>query len=337
MSYIDDQLKRFENLGRADYVQTNQDLGEDLWERERVPTVADIAQFMSGEQNEKMDAIFRFLENKDDFMKMATRTQHLYGQDESSAYIAKVMSANNDDISQAGYFYFLLMASADDFLVQENDCKSQGVLWKKEDITEEAYNYRIRFMYINEAKLYMRYGYERFRSWMDEKGYDEIHVRTPLTCACAKNHGVCKRCAGALPNTKNAGLFTTLMVTESATQGALSSMNKGKKENINKIIQRGYGGGPSWEEISAWVSDMVEELKNPNVAARFYEIAFLSRVRKVKDHFVVAGLKGSINYSDNLFGQYIFQRTNKAFKRMIDAGSFEDGSLKLQIAVNDFE
>lgn len=337
MSFASNKLKEYDSLNREDYFQTNEELSKALWDKEKIPTVGDIANFMSGERNEKIEKIFEFFDNRDDFTAKINRVNHSYSEEESEKHIASVRASNSDDISEAGYFYFLLMASADDFVIQEKKCKSEGILFKKEDITEEIYNYRIKFMYINEIKQNMRYNYDKFMRWMDEKGFTEIHVRSPLTCECAKNHGICKRCAGALPADANVGLFSTLMVTESATQGALSSMNKGKKENINKILNISYRGDNTWEAICLWINDIVESIRNDNVSARFYEIALLSRVRKVKGNFIVSGLKQSINYSNNYFGQYIQNRSNKELKNMIRKRSFNDNSFKLKIAMNDFK
>ena len=71
--------------------------------------------------------------------------------------------------------------------------------------------------------------------WIEEEGLSKIHIRTPLTCNHVKeNHSICRKCVGLVPdNVKSIGTFTTLMVTESATQSALSSMNKGREENIS--------------------------------------------------------------------------------------------------------
>lgn len=337
-------LKKYQNLPRDEYFEKNQELGKNLWDSEEIPTVADIADFMRGnEDNPKMLGIFTFLENKDDFVKMATRTNHVYNQDESSAFIRKVMASNNEDISKAGYFYKLLMASADDFVIKETDCKSEGVVYKLDELDEATYNYRIRFSYVTELKNYSRNDFDEFMAKCNKFNLTEVHVRTPLTCAHAPHHGICKRCAGALPgNTTNIGTFTALMVTESATQSALSSMNKGRKENINDMLTLGYTGKTySWEDIVAWINEIVEKLFNKNVSSRFYEISLLSRVRHddpndLNSPLFVASLMRSINYSGNIFGAYIFAPTMKNFERIIKTKHFEDTSLKLQIAMNDY-
>lgn len=344
---LKDGLKKYENLIRQEYYDKNKELSRKLWTTP-IPTIADIADFMRGYENEKMSKIFDFFENKEDFVKMINNVSHNYEQDESSAFIRKVMSANNDDISKAGYFYKLLMASADDILIHKTNCNFKGVEYNIEDLDESEYNYRVKFMYVKEYKNYMRLNYDLFKEWVNNKNIKTIHVRTPLTC----NHFMqietnrphtryfCKRCCGALPkNTINVGTFTTLMVTENATQSALSSMNKGRKENVNDVLLRRYEGERNFDAIKKWIADIVTSLKNNEVSARFYEIALLSRVRiDEKDGLpFVASMKSSISYSGNLFGSYIFTSNNKDFEKMIKAKEFEDTSLKLQIAVNKFD
>lgn len=330
-------MSKLNSLPRSEYVAENQKMASTLWEREEIPTVGDLSEFLSGKPNEKTDAIFSFLGNADDFSKMAARRSHDYTQSESSQHIETVMAANNREISDAGYFYFLLMASSDDFRVIDSNCNGDGVEMKVSDIDEDTFNYRVRYMYVNEAHRYMRFDYTRFQKWVADSGATTIHVRTPLTCNHLHRHGICRKCAGALPANVNVGLFTTLMVTESATQSALSSMNKGKKRNINEVLKGAYKGPQTWEDITQWINENVAELQNPNVSARFYEIALLSRVRLDDGVPFVASLKGSINYSGNPFGRYIFQRSFNALREMVHAGSFEDNSMKLQIAVNLYD
>lgn len=329
-------LEKYKNLTRDAYFEKNQELGSMLWEKQSIPTVFDIADFLSGNENERMESIFEFFDNRDEFLKMATRTNSTYDQEESESFIRKVMSANSEDISKAGYFYKLLMASADDFNIVENNCGEIGVKWNVDEITEETYNYRIKSMFVDAIGNYCNFDFEEFLSLVD--GFKTINVRTPLSCKHANNHAVCKRCAGDLPdNTSNVGTFTTLMVTEHATQSALSSMNKGLKENINDLLALRYEGPYQWESIAEWIGEVVEMLINDKVQARFYEIALLSRVREDEYGPFVSSLKGSINHSKNLFGSYIFTPNHKNFEKIIRNGSFNDNSLKLKIAINEYD
>lgn len=344
---VEKGLELYKDLPRDEYFKKNQKLGKELWENEKIPTVFDIAQFMNGEDNEKMNAIFDFFDNKDEFSKMANRTHNMYDQDESSSFIKKVQAANCDEISLSGYFYKLLMASADDFRIIMDDCGSEGKeidLSNDEEFTEENYNYYVKSMYVNEFGENSNIDYKKFKEKIKNDGIKKIHVRTPNTCKCAKNHGICKKCSGELPpKIKNIGTFTALCVTEHVTQGALSSMNKGLKQNINDALMSGYPGDEKWESIIPWIDSIVKSLENDAVQSRYYEISLLSRVRRDRDakdgeeNYVVASMKGSINYSGNIFGQYIFTPSIRNFKKIINKKHFEDNSLKLKIAMNNFE
>jgi hypothetical protein len=341
-------LEMCEHLGREEYLQVNQMLGEHLWQKEVIPTVGDIAEFIRTGHNSQMQMIFDFFNNEKDFLDMAHRQGASYDEGESAAFIQSVMSSNNTDISKAGYFYKLLMASADDFTIVSKSCDSEGVRMRLSEINQELYDYRIRYNWVNELKSHVRMKFDEFVQICGEKELEQVHVRSPLSCAsfphtaedarvAGKMRGICKRCAGALPGgVHNVGVFTALMVTEHATQSALNSMNKGRKKDVNDTLTGGYSGGYNWESISAWINELVEDLKGDKVSSRFYEIALMSRIRFDEEGPFVASLVGSINRSGNLFGAYIFAPTNRAFEKILNAGQFEDRSLKLQIAMNQY-
>lgn len=345
---MEEGLEKYSSLPRDEYFDMNQKLSEDCWSKGRIPTVGDIAKFIKTKDEssiEPMQRMFNFFNNKEEFTNMISRKGKVFDEKQSQKFIQSVMSANNTDISEAGYFYKLLMASADDYRVISRSCSSSGVKYKREDITKEVFDYRIKMSWVNELKSYCRTNYVDFMNSIES--YEEISVRTPLSCVHTHEYtdskgkikkGVCKRCAGALPSgTKNIGTFTTLMVTEHATQSALNSMNKGVKKNINEVLQVGYDGNPNTQEIFNWMNEIIQELSSDKVSARFYEIALLSRLRYLDEYPFVSSMKNSINYSDNIMGAFIFNPNNSNFEKLIRAGSFEDDSLKLQIAMNKYE
>ena len=345
---LNEGLKKFESLPRDQYFEENQRLAEDVWDHEKLPTVGDIADFMQGKENDNMMAIFDFFENEESFMKMANRQGAEYTEDESREFIQSVMSSNNTDISKAGYFYKLLMASADDFIIVDQDCESDGVEWKLDDITEDNLQFRIRYQWVNEFKQYFRGDIAALKEKCKELGIDTIHVRTPLTCNCFPRskgesdgklcRGICKKCAGLLPaGTVNVGAFTTLMVTEHATQGALNSMNKGVKKDVNDMLTQSYHGEFTWNGISEWIESIRDDLSGDKVFGRFYEIALMSRIRFDEEGPYVSSFISSIARSGNLFGAYIFTPDRRNFENMLKEGSFDDQSLKLQIAMNIYE
>lgn len=336
---LNEGLKKYKDLSRNEYFQKNQELSKNLWERENVPTVFDIAEFISGEHNIKMNKIFDFFDNKEEFIKMTNRTDSKYDQEESTNFIRKVMSSNNTEIAKAGYFYKLLMASADDFIIDKEDCKTNNfTIYVLNSLTEEIYNYRIKSMFAVELDSYCDYDYKIFIQNMKKNNFEYISIRTPLNCENAINHKICKKCSGILPKgIINVGTFTTLMVTEHSTQSALSSMNKGLKEDINDILSLKYDGAYDWEQIKLWIGIIVNDLINEEVQSRFYEIALISRVCIDKQGPFVSSLKGSINHSKNLFGSYIFKPNYKNFEKIVKQKEFVDNSLKLKIAMNDYK
>lgn len=344
-------LKKFEKLSRKEYFNKNQELAKNLWQ-EPIPTVSDICDYIKGKDNKVINNIFEFYNNQEEFDSIIRKTENNYNQDESSTFIRKVMAANNEDISDAGFFYKLLMASADDLSIEQSkdeylsDCGSKGITFYIKDVSERIFNYRIKYSFIIELNDFCTLNFEDFNNWVNTSNYNEIHVRTPLTCKNVNkwensNKCLCRKCVGKLPSrVKSIGTFSTLMVTETATQSALSSMNKGRKKNINTALLQGYDGEYNIDDIKSWISSIVEDLNisdNPNVSARFFEIALLSRIRKDKYGFYVAGMKSSIMHSDNIFGSYIFTPNMKTFERLVNKGKFEDQSLKLKIALNHFD
>lgn len=342
-------LKLYKDLPRDEYFEKNQELASRLWNEENLPTVLDIADFVKDNKvSDRLQNIFDFLDNKDDFTAMATRRKHLYDQEESSSFIRKVMSANNKEISESGYFYKLLMESADDLIITQETCNSHGRMYdlKNSGFSEEDFNYYINALHCTEINEIVDCTYheflDRYKETLEKHDY-KIHILSPLTCECLKTRGLCRRCCGKMPTkTKNVGTFTTLMVTESATQSALSSMNKGRKENINQMLTQRYDGAYDLAPIKAWIASVVGDLQNDNVSSRFYELALISRIKFDKtdteyQYPYIASLKSSIQFSGNLFGSYIFSPTEKTINKMINEGEFEDSSLKLKIALNKFD
>lgn len=345
---LEKELDKYKNMNRDEYFKKNQELAKDLWENQMIPTVGDIAEFIKHDKNENMTSIFNFFDNRNNFIKMVTRQDEAYDEEESATFIQSVMSSNNTDISRAGYFYKLLMASADDFVIVSENCKSEGISLKLSELSKEEYNYRVHYNWIIELDNYVELGYHKFVEKCNQMGLECFHVRTPLSClSFPKNteesntginkRGICRCCAGKLPNNiNNVGTFTTLMVTEHATQTALNSMNEGVQRDINETLTVAYKGGYDWESISNWITSLVQDLKGEDVSSRFYEIALMSRIRFDNEGPYVSSLVGSINRSNNLFGAYIFKPTDKTLESILKKGEFYDNSLKLQIAMNKY-
>lgn len=349
---LDEGLRLFEKLPRDAYFKMNQQLAESMWQGESLPTVGDIAQLvMNGVETESVKRIFEFFDNRDGFLSMIRRQGTSYDEGVSAEFIKNVMSSNNTDISESGYFYKLLMASADDFRIVANDCNSDGVSYRVRGLEELQYQYRVKWNWIREMNDFCLMNYGDFLGWCEKKGLSEVHVRSPLTCtsfphshqeaenAARMGHrGVCRRCAGYVPERVTyIGAFTTLMVTENVTQGALDSMNKGRKRNINTVLMSRYDGPYDWESIKTWVNELTYELTGDKVFSRFYEIALMSRIRFDEDGPYVASFAHSMNLSGNSMGAYVFKPTDKHFVTCLRKGDFLDDSLKMKIAMNRYE
>lgn len=363
---LEEGLRKYENLPRDEYFKANQELAKDLWGKQMLPTVADIAQYVKEGKNDSVQEVFNFFDNKEDFDKMVMKDNRLYEQTESSKFIAKVMASNNKEISESGYLYKLIMASADDYQITSEDCGGKGkavdlkatkMIEDPEDesetprtieapmFNETYFEFYLKNMYCEEIGGLIEGHFDEFEERYSEilnKTNHVITIRTPLTCNLHKDHTVCRKCCGLLPEKLiNIGTFTCLCVTEFATQSALSSMNKGVKKNINQMLSIGYGGDDTWDGIEKWIEENLHGLETSPVQSRFYEIVYLSRVRettnnKGKTYPFVTSLKNSINYSPNLFGAFIRSCNDKNFRKMMEVGEFEDTSIKLQIATNNF-
>lgn len=331
-------MDKINNLHRKDYMVENEKLGKTLWEREKIPTIADICDLIDDKDNERINDVVNFFDNKDQLIKMAENTIHLYSQQESTDYIEDVIASNQTDISEAGYFYKESMSALDDLRIINDKCGSKGVEYKVDEITEEIYNYRIKSMCCKEdGNKFEKKTYEKFMETCKENGWEKIHIRTPLTCEHMKDHKICKKCAGELPGNSILGAFTTLIVTEHATQSALSSMNNGKKENINDILKRPYNDKAKWENIIDWVNKTVEDLKNPQVQSRFYELFLIARIRNDdRGNPSVCTVKKTIDKNTNYLSQYFFHCSESSLRKVLNAKEFEDDGLRLKIAMNDF-
>ena len=340
----EEELRKIKNMDRDEYFEENQRLSESLWTSE-YPTIYNILNYVETGKDSLMSNIFTFFDDlsEEDFRNMANQNNYVYDEENSLEHLKKVEASNNSEIKSAGTFYKLAMASGDDLMINENNCGSKGKEFTifdsdgKLSIDEETYNYKIRSLYVEELKGFSRTDFDDFMEKIKEMGLNSVHVRSPLTCNNRYRRCFCKKCAGMLPpKTKRIGAFSALMITESATQACLSAMNKGVKENINGVLNKYYDGKLDYESIDNWIGEVVDIMCNPNVSSRFYEITLLSRVHTLPDgKIIVSSLDKSINYS-NLFGAYIFKPTPANFKRIIDKKSFEDTSLKLKIAMNNY-
>lgn len=345
---VEKDLKEMENIPREDYIKIYNLIGKNMWKYCEIPTVGDILKGFNSEESQLFDDITSFLDNKDSLIERLDKTDSDYSSQESKEFINSVISSNVTDISDAGWFYKKLMASTDDIRIKMEDCGSKGKEYFIGDITEDLYDYRIRYSWIEygDQAGYSTQPYKDFIQIKNE-GYDSIFVRSPLTCNAEDNHrSLCERCAGVIKRShteefipKNFGLWTTLMVTEHATQASLDTMNKGESENVNDILDKKM---PSkrmkWEEVEKEINDITESIGNVGVQARFYEVALLSRFYKQDNGlYAVSSLQHSFTNQDDPLGTFIYSKSWKNFIKLLEAGEFEASSIKSQIMFDIYD
>lgn len=337
-----------DSIDRKKYIKKYKTLAEDVIYKEQLPFASDILNFaIEDKVSPRLQHLFDFFDNREELSKLVRRESLNFSEEEGTEFINTVISANVSDIRTAGSLYKQLQATGDDLRIRgeigksSEDCGSKG---RKIElpIEEDEFLYSIRNSWVRfneDEDLQVFYNYNDFMK--AAKGHDSVFVKTPMTCKHAKKRGVCPTCAGQIPpNTQNIGAFSTLMVTEFATQSALSSMNKGSKDNVNTLLIKSARDINTWEEFFEWSEDILQSLKGKDVERRFYEIVLLGRARadtssKEKNRVNVSPL--SAPKTDNYFGKFIYRPRETTFRELVSQEEpFEDTSLKLQIGLNDF-
>lgn len=355
-------MKRLNNIPRDYYIRIYRLLGENMWNKCQIPTVGDFASILKDSPKSKqrkmaeaeLNDLTSFTGNADDIKESLEKRELNYTNEQSDKFMNKVIASNITDISDSGWFYKKLISSADNMKVDEDapDCGSVGVEYKIDDITEDLYDFKIKFQFINEIDGYCPLSWDEFNRLMQDikkigDGY--IHVRTPLTCQHSHDHRtICPVCAGIVkrsnePNNifipKNFGVYSTLMITEHATQASLDSMNNGQSENLNKILDRPIKAAHyTWDEAKKIIEEIVDEIGNIGVQARFYEIALMSRFYELDDGtFRPSSMMFSFKNQGDLLGQFIYAPTEKAFSQLISSNSINATSIKSKIMFDIYE
>lgn len=331
------------DINRKEYIKEYKDMASDLIFKEKLPLVDDIVEFaVNNKTNDKLQHVFDFFGDEEELRNLVTRDSVKFTPEQSNEFISSVIAANVSDISESGLIYKQLQATGDTYRIRGRDCKSNG---RKIDlpITEDEFIYNVRNCYFTMKKGSTDYqlssDFEEFK--IKTADVKEIWVRSPMACKNHTKHGCCPICAGELPDgVQNIGSFATLMITEVATQAALSSMNKGRKANVNflltqKAVDEEGKSITNRKDFYKWCEGVLDELQGVAVERRFYEIALLGRLHILdKDKVKVASLANP--NSDNLFGEFIYRPKETTFKNMLNKGEFHDNSLKTQIALNNY-
>lgn len=318
---------------RKKYVEHYHDLGEAMFTNCTIPTVGDFAKAYSkkdADSIKKIETITEFTGNKKDIDESIERRNSIYSDAESKKFMNSVIAANITDITESGWFYKKLISSCDDMTIVADDCGSAGEEYAC-PISEEVFNYKIKNRYVVECRDYI----EDIKK-LPRNG--KIHVRTFLTCKKGPRH-FCARCAGLFRRSydttfipKNIGIYSTLMITEHATQASLDSMNKGVTEKLNVLLEKRIPKPADLNEAKEKIREIIDEIGDVGVDSRFYEVALLSRYRN--GEFV--SLQNSFIKQEDVFGAFVYSNTKKLFDKMIETGEFNANSMKTKIAFDAY-
>ena len=318
---------------RKEYVEEYHKLGEAMFENCTIPTVFDFADAYSNNNEETMNKIKKitsFTGNHDDITKSVNRRNDNYSEAESKKFMQSVIAANVTDITESGFFYKKLISSCDDMIIDKLDCGSDGTAIEL-PIDEDTFNFKVRNHWVMELRKYVE-------DYNDIPKEGTIHVRTFLSC----NHGIrkfCKKCAGLYRRSydteftpKHIGIYSTLMITEHATQASLDSMNKGTAEKVNVILEKAIDNVEDIIDAKIKIQTIIDGLADTGVESRFYEIALLSRWRDGK----FSALQTSFLKQPDLLGSFIYRPNKNTFAKLLVADEFEANSMKTRIAFDKY-
>lgn len=318
---------------RKKYVENYKDLGSAMFEKCNIPTVFDFAKAFIDKDEEAMNKITNitsYTGNTDDIIKSVNRRDNNYSEAESKKFMLSVIAANVTDITESGYFYKKLISSCDDMTIDIEDCGSTGVEITM-PIDEDTFVFKVRNHWVEELGKYVE-------DYEDLPNEGTIHIRTFLSC----NHGIrhfCKKCAGLYRRSydseftpKNIGVYSTLMITEHATQASLDSMNNGTAEKINVLLEQKILDVDNIETAKEKINEIINQIGNVGVESRFYEIALLSRWRDGK----FSPLQTSFLRQPDLLGSFIYKPNKMTFNKLLNGGTFEANSTKTKIAFDKY-
>ena len=132
---------------------------------------------------------------------------------------------------------------------------------------------------------------------------------------------------------KNIGIYSTLMITEHATQASLDSMNKGTAEKVNVTLEQKITDVDDIISAKAKIQEIIDNIGNVGVESRFYEVALLSRWRDGK----FSALQTSFLKQPDVLGAFIYKSNTTTFSKLLLAGQFEANSMKTKIAFDRYD
>lgn len=319
---------------RKKYNQEYYELGSKMFTNCNIPTVYDFVDAFVNKKDAAMKKITKitdFTGNHKDIINSVNRRNDMYSDAESDKFMQSVIASHVTDITESGYFYKKLISSCDDMTIEIDDCGSTGYEMQL-PIDEDTFNYKVRNHWIVELNKYIE-------DYNELPTSGTIHIRNFLTCKHGNRH-FCAKCAGIFRRSystnfvpKNIGAYSTLMITEHATQGALDAMNKDGGESINVLLEQ-HINCKTLEEGKEIIKEIIDTIGNVGVESRFYEIALLSRWRGNK--FI--SMEYSFLNQNDLLGAFIYKSNPKNFnKLLLNEEPFKADSMKTKIAFDMYD
>ena len=350
-----DDFSNLQKVDRSKYIEVYKDLGDRMFADCDIPTVGDFAN-VAGKKNsntnkskKKIEQITSFTGNTDSIMQSIKRKESLYTEEESDSFMKKVIASNVNDITESGYFYKKLIASCDNMKInlKHDDCGSAGEELDISDLTEDLFNFKIRTNFVMEYENYAE-DFTDFKEFVDKNKLKTVHVRNFLTCEDSMNHkSFCKKCAGLYRRSKetkfipaNIGVYSTLMITEHATQASLDSMNNGRSASLNELLEeklepKDY---PDYDFVKEKINQIIDLIGNIGVMSKYYQVAMLSRFyRNSDDSYTPVALASSFNKQGDKLGKFIYSPTESNLIKLLSSKESSANSLKSRIMFDIYE
>ena len=325
-------------LSREDYIEEYRKLGDRMFSECYIPNSFDLLD----KDNSSLAEIAAYTGNLEDIQKSIDREDSLYTEEESHKFMDSVLASNIVDIVESGMFYKALMSATDDMQIISEDCDDSGEEFTL-PISEEDFNYYIRNHFVNELDKYVT-SYDNFVE--NTKNLKKIHVRTILSCKAHKGHRCfCSKCLGLINrgddnyySPESIGLFSTLMVTESATQSSLDSMNKGITEKVTDMLnQRMLKGSCTEEEVIEFIKSILKQIGYINIQSRYLQIALFSRFYLTNSgKFKISSIASSINQREDILAKFIYRPNTRTLRNLVLADEFESNSVKTKIMLDNY-
>lgn len=339
---FDADKKKLSTIPRDKYEQVFELLAQNIHRYGGGLTFQDLQKGSKGESIVDNELVSD-LGSDDDIVSLLNKNNKDYSSAESESFILDVKASNITDISESGYFYKKLASCMDNVHIVEYDCGSVGKeietsTLDNEETADDFFNYKVKDLIITEFDQPYK-DLKTLKSDLKRKKLDKFHVRTPIECEHAKHRCFCKKCCGSMLagtnsiDSENVGIIATLAITEHVTQGSLSSMNNGREENVNVVLEKGFKiKKGSYDDFKKIIQEIIDQMGYVGVEARWYELALLGRIYENDNgDYVATTFKNSSNYIVDPLGCFLFSPSLDHLKKLLASKS---DSI---VGENDFE